>query len=820
MRIHLNSFLLLFLFFLSVSQPTFAAISDQNSNEILKKTELPYAADELLVIFRPVSVSQLNTESSANLTSDHKPGAILSKPGDRLSQSLIVKQLKKRIRNKITQYKVNNRKIYSNLGIEHWKLSKSQNLQKTIQQLKADPDVLVVEPNYRRYPRAISYISSNRAKALSDDILAQIRLKGKRGGAIGLRDIVSATPVASPIVAVIDDAFDIEHEDLKSGRIFQPYNADNSFGIDNNPEPSTCRDSLTGEVVSEDHGTQVMGVLAAGLNNGVGFNGATDENTRIIPIRISCNYTVKAEIDALEWAVESGANIINMSYGAPQFSVIERIAIKSLVDKNILIVTAAGNYEVNNDKIPDYPSGLDLPNIIAVSAVDSTNTLTSWSQYGQTSVDVAAPGDILSIGTTVPSGVNPSAEPYAITGGTSFSAPLVSGVAASLLARYPNLSVYDVKGAMMGSITPLGNNLKARLSTDGVVDAVAAYDLLAAAPKPVIVIKSVKIDDRAGNNNQEVDAGEQVEIVITLENVWGDADYVQMTLWSDDLGISPIIKENFSGIKGFDAATTNRYGTIEQRFIVDFGVRTQSQGLLFKLDISGIYDSGISSTESFQYQRAFSLDTGSLIIGKPIQAALRKHDQDDVHYYHVYVPERKDNIVISLTMAGSETANNLNLLVNEFESPKFEFNTYDSDIEAATNLGVNSGTRVSANGGSQSESITFNNVAAGSLYYIAVVGSKNSNATNIIYSLGVDASDIKLSRGAVSGCTLGGLADRQTLKRTHNGISDTLGGEFSQTANSHLRIIDPILPLLVTVSLIMLFSTRCRTILTSDRPDI
>jgi len=702
-----------------------------------KKIKPQYVAGELLVKFRASPTA--NTNGGVNRAEN-----VSNLPLQRLSKLKFTK----------FKSKVKQRKLFTHLGIEHWKLNKSVDLKSTIEQLKADPDVLLVEPNYRRYPRTVAADAFN-AFILSNARLAQIKLDE-------LRDL--GLTVNQVTVAILDDAFDITHEDLDNGNIIGAYNA---FERNQNPTPHICFDS-EGEQIKEDHGTQVMGVLAAGVDNGVGINGATDSNIEIIPIRISCNYTVEAELTALEWAVANGANIINMSYGAPQFSEFERIAINDLSNKNILVVTAAGNSEVSNDRIPDYPSGLDLPNIIAVAAVGVDNKLTSWSQYGQTSVDIAAPGGALSIGTTYPDNL------YTITGGTSFSAPLVSGVAASLLARHPGASVFDVKGAIMGSAIAFSDNRKARLTTDGIIDAVAADALLtdrnlsSGTAKPVPVIKSITIDDSAGNNNHEYDAGESVELIVTLENVWGDADTLNTTLSSTDLGITPILVSSGSGLKGYDAATNN-YGVIELRFPVDFGNRTISQGILFTLDIDGEYAFGAT----FQYQRSFTIDTGSLVIGSPIQSVLRTHDQEEVHYYHIYSDDRKDELTFTLEMRDSEMANNLNLLVNFEAVPQFDFLTYES---GATDS-ISQGSLVSINGGSQSEQITIKYAAAGT-YHIAVVSSESTGATNIEYTLGVTAAKRKRSKGIFSGCVMGGT--------------------------TNLTLIDPILPLLVLFSLVML----------------
>ncbi|MDH5256577.1 MAG: S8 family serine peptidase [Gammaproteobacteria bacterium] len=703
----------------------------------LSKTPIP-KLDEL----KDESKDASKEESKA--TSDHVAGELLilfkgNQPNSPVDANNSVFQ--SLIKRKASKYKVRKRKVISKKGIEHWKLDDSVNLQTIIKELKSDPDVLLVEPNYRRYPRAEILIDGSTAKNYSDNTLAQINLDK-------LRSKFNTPVVNEPVVAILDDGFDIDHEDLV---YVSPYDA---LDKDFNPRPDTCLDSISNITLSESHGTRVMGVLAAKVGNGIGIDGAT-ESTNIIPIRLGCNYTVAAEIEALDWAREKGARIINMSWGAPQYSAAEYIMLADLSSNDMLLVAAAGNYEVNNDRLPDYPSGLDLPNIIAVTSLDYDNTLSGWSQYGQTSVDIAAPGGELIIGTTFPN------DKYVNTTGTSFSAPMVSGLAASLLARNPNATIYDVKGAILGSAVSFSDNLKGRLTTDGYPDALAAHNLLNQIPKPVPLIKSIIIDDSAGNNNHRYDAGENVSLVITIENAWGDADSLDLSLSSSDLGILPIQRTVQSGLAGLvdeidtDGSLKTAYGKLEVSFPVDFGVRTQSQGILFTLDISGTY---ASNTKSFQYQRAFTIDTGSLIAGRAVQNRLRTHAQDDAHYYSLYVPEKKAELTVNLEMLGSETANNLNLLVKYNSLPQFDYLNYENYIADS----VSRGTEVSANGGSQSESITIENPIAGT-YHIVVIGSERSSATNISYSLNTLLSDKKRITRTSSGCVMASNPDSEVF---------------------------------------------------------
>jgi len=729
----------------------------------------------LFVIFPLPKIAEADPRLDLSLT-DHVAQELLVKfrQGESSEKPIGKPVLHDRIEYKTVKYQVLKRHHFSHLGFEHWKLAENQRLIDVIKQLKADPDVLLVEPNYRRYPRNNRFISPETATELSNKRLSQIRLTELRASS-------AASVVTEPVVVIIDDAFDLSHVDLQNKFVF-PFDARDSDqeSLDFDPSPDICLDEDSGAIVNEVHGTQVMGVLAA---NGTVIKGAS-ETRNIIPVRIGCNYTVSAELAAFNWAIEKNADIVNISYGGPQYSEFERDAILQLREKNTLVVAAAGNLQVSNDKIPDYPSSLDLPNIISVAALTPDNKLAPWSQYGQTSVDIAAPGGENDIATTYID------NQYVQTSGTSFSAPFVSGVAASLLSRHPTASVYDIKAAILASVAPLKGKDKARLVTDGYVDAMAAHDLLTQEAMPVFVIKAVYIDDLLGNRNSQVERGEITELVVVIENIWADADSLRSLLASPALGISGVTREN---------APVPGNKTVELRFPVDFSAGMQVQDLMFTLDLTGTY---AASTKKFAYQRHFTVNTGSLSIGESIQAALKKTDQnqDEVHYYYVHVSEElreKGDLVFNLEMRGATPTYNANLLAKFGGLPQFDFSSYENSTQSVLSDAVSEGTFVSANMGLLAEQLVFNNALAGT-YYIAVVSSKDATVSNIEYRLAIQWRQKRPnSRVKVFGlgCSAGLLPD----------FDAGSGNDLDLISSNTLKHTDPVLPILLVLSFIALF---------------
>jgi subtilisin family serine protease len=191
------------------------------------------------------------------------------------------------------------------------------------------------------------------------------------------------------------------------------------------------------------HGTSVAGVIAAVRNNGVGINGIASD-VRIMCIRSTPRGDERDKDVALaiKYAVENGADVINLSFGkpiSPQKQFVDD-AVKLAEQKDVLIVHGSGNSGENIDEQESYPSdryldGTEATNWINVGASGSLNNdavAAVFSNYGQKHVDLFAPGENI-ISTD-------SSSTYSMNDGTSLSAPVVSGIAALILSHYPDLT--------------------------------------------------------------------------------------------------------------------------------------------------------------------------------------------------------------------------------------------------------------------------------------------------------------------------------------------------------------------------------------------
>lgn len=259
-------------------------------------------------------------------------------------------------------------------------------------------------------------------------------------------DITKGDPIT---VAVIDSGVDGNHPDLVNNLWSSP---EGTWGYDfsdkdNTPEPDGS------------HGTHVAGTIAAVGNNGIGVVGVAP-NVKIMACKIFPNAYSSVCADAIRYAVDNGAKVLNNSWGPRNRQesdpTIEN-AIRYAHSKGAIVIFAAGN---SNDDAQYYYGG-NSPYTICVAAVDSNFNKASFSNYGSI-VDIAAPG--VSIKSTEPN------NSYGNKSGTSMAAPHIAGQAALILSVNPNFT-YD---QVLNKIKTTAISVSATNIGAGVMDAYAS----------------------------------------------------------------------------------------------------------------------------------------------------------------------------------------------------------------------------------------------------------------------------------------------------------------------------------------------------------
>ncbi len=210
------------------------------------------------------------------------------------------------------------------------------------------------------------------------------------------------------------------------------------------------------------HGTGVAGLIGALRNNGYGIDGVAD-NVRIMSVKAVPNGDEydKDIANAIHFAVDHGAKVVNMSFGkkiSPHKAWVDE-AFEYAAKHDVLLVMAAGNDGQDVDAKPEFPNdtyldGKTTDNVINVGASgpkNGGNLAAEFTNYGKRNVDIFSPGVKVT-------SIDEDAE-FNTADGTSFSSPIVAGVAALILEYYPKLSAKQLKQAILESATPLNGTM-------------------------------------------------------------------------------------------------------------------------------------------------------------------------------------------------------------------------------------------------------------------------------------------------------------------------------------------------------------------------
>ncbi|RME36676.1 MAG: hypothetical protein D6794_08160 [Deltaproteobacteria bacterium] len=425
-------------------------------------------------------------------------------------------------------------KTFRGLNIHHIRLPNGYTVKQALNYFKSSGIVQYAEPNYYRYLNAVP----------NDPQFPQMWGLDNTGQTGGTPNADIDAPLAwdistgsqQVIVADLDTGLDMTHPDIAANLWTNPGEIpangidddgngyiDDVHGWDFGENDNDPSDSV---VACGGHGTHTAGTIGAVGNNAVGVTGI-NWSVSLMPLKIFkpvffgllCTADSAAIIGAVNYAAMMGAKVSNNSYGGGPASQAEMDAIAA---SRSLYVAAAGNGGAdgigdNNDLVPQYPSSYPLDNVLAVAATDHNDVLAVFSNYGVTSVDLAAPG--VQILSTVP--VRDGS--YALFDGTSMATPHVTGVAALMLSQDPSLTFRELRWRILNSVNPVAG-LSGMVATGGRLNANNAMALGVAGPDVSVTVTPV------GPTN--VTRGSSLSYQVTLTNNTATAQTVSAQVYA------------------------------------------------------------------------------------------------------------------------------------------------------------------------------------------------------------------------------------------------------------------------------------------------
>jgi cell wall-associated protease len=269
---------------------------------------------------------------------------------------------------------------------------------------------------------------------------------------------------------------------------------DNPDILDKGYGNGTIDSNIKGIRKIKNHSTEVSGIIAANRKNNIGINGFSD-NIKIMPLHISCSgdENDKDIANAIRYAVDNGAKVINMSFGK-EFSVHKEWVFEALQyaeQHQVLVVHCAGNKSFNNDLESYYPNDNTFDgspeicnnfiNVGSTSKRMDSSFVSKFSNYGKKNVDLFAPGE--EIYTTSPD------NKYITDSGTSLAAPMVSGTAALIWLYYPKLTVQEVKQIILDS----GSSYDIEVIVPGTKDKKVKFSELSKSGKVLNVFNAMQM---------------------------------------------------------------------------------------------------------------------------------------------------------------------------------------------------------------------------------------------------------------------------------------------------------------------------------------
>ncbi|HOD53432.1 MAG TPA: S8 family serine peptidase, partial [Candidatus Cloacimonadota bacterium] len=321
------------------------------------------------------------------------------------------------------------------------------------------------------------------------------------------------------------------------------------FSNDNNPYQAYN---------GNDHGSHVAGCVGAVTHNGVGV-ASVPQRVKLMITKHQSNTTPSTSVsygnNGIYYCADSGAHIINCSWGGPGGSSTSNTTVNYAYNQGSLVLAAAGNDDADHATSPSYPS--DATNAISVAASNSSDEKASFSDYG-TAIDLTSPGDgILS---TI---YNNGANTYASFSGTSMATPVAAGIAAMVKATHPDYSVQQIRQRLLATADEIpqmyGTIYEGKLGSGRV----NAFKAILSDIIPNLSLYGMNIVETQGDGDTVPNPGEVISASISLENTdsWLDATNINAVVRTQLNGVTIIDSVlSFSDIfNGFNGTSTNMF---------------------------------------------------------------------------------------------------------------------------------------------------------------------------------------------------------------------------------------------------------------------
>lgn len=378
------------------------------------------------------------------------------------------------------------KRSFKKLKMHQLKLGTKSDVEQVINDLLLDPNVEFAEPNYIFEKQSVGIEGQPMSfSEMEDSVAAQ---NSAYSGGFGQSSVsmnadqawAQLSPTGDrPIVAVIDSGVDYSHYVfVDSGAIWN--NADEIPGNGIDDDGNGYIDDVRGwnfvsnnndPMDDDNHGTHVAGIVL-GMTQDILDPTLDPAIIQIMPLKFLDNNGVGTTSDALEainYAIDNGAQVLNNSWGGGSFSQSLHDAVSQAYNQGKTFIAASGNSANNNDTNPTYPASYEIPNVVSIAATNSSDGLASFSNFGATSVHVGSPG--ISVLSTLPG------DSFGYSSGTSMAAPFAAGLAALMIREKGQINGYQVKGVLYDYSQGV-SGLSGKVASQSRIDALMAVDFV------------------------------------------------------------------------------------------------------------------------------------------------------------------------------------------------------------------------------------------------------------------------------------------------------------------------------------------------------